>query len=418
LIGGPESFNQSYKKELALLNHHKVLLWSIYCPSFILAVIQGLALLIAPLYALDQNASWLEAGALFALKNIGTLLSSLPGGIAIARFGERRCMWTGGILVAMSTIVIYCWKTFFGFSLGIILLGLGIGIWTLARQAYLSAYCKTHERGRVMSVVATVQRVGMFLGPLIGGFVSHYYGFTVTFGMCALFGVVSLIFLKRNRLTILNQGKQQTLQKIVGQLPDVFHRHKHVFLTAGIFAMSLRLVRVGRQLLLPLWGHYIGLSAAEIGFVVSLSVLIDSLFIYFGGEIADKYGRKWSGSLCLLLISTSFFLLPFSTGYYSFIWVALLAGIGNGLGGGIVMILGSDLAPVEQRGLFLGGWRLLGDVSAVASPLIIGSLGSLFSLGLASAFTGGLGLLGLAMLVFTVKETLIPAFRGGKQLSR
>ena len=48
---------------------------------------------------------------------------------------------------------------------------------------------------------------------------------------------------------------------------------------------------------------------------------------------------------------------------------ALLAGLANGLSSGIVMTLGTDLAPPGRRGEFLGVWRLLTDAGSVLGPM-------------------------------------------------
>ena len=50
---------------------------------------------------------------------------------------------------------------------------------------------------------------------------------------------------------------------------------------------------------------------------------------------------------------------------------AILTGIGNGFGSGIMMTLGADLAPKGSIGEFLGLWRLIGDIGSTGGPLVV-----------------------------------------------
>lgn len=386
---------------------HRQLLLAIYLPSLLIAIAQGMVMLLIPLFALEQGSSWLEAGFIFTLKNIGTLLSSLPGGVAIARIGEKKVMLLGAILIAIACFSITQWYSIAGLGVGLFLFGMGVGLWTLARQSFLSGYCQSNQRGRVMSTVASLQRAGTFLGPLLGGILCQYSDFDSAFFFAAIIVSVSLICVTLTKVIKHNTGKVKSFRKVVSNLPYLIKQNKAVFFNSALFVAMLKLVRGARQLLLPLWGYHIGLSITEIGFAFALSAFIDVVFIYLGGSVADQYGRKWSGGLCLGVLSFALILLPMSTGYTLFCLVAVLAGIGNGLGGGIIMVLGADLAPKENRGMFLGAWRLMSDTSGALAPVLVGGIGSLVTLGTASIVSGGLGLLGVAVLLFRMNETLV-----------
>jgi MFS family permease len=81
--------------------------------------------------------------------------------------------------------------------------------------------------------------------------------------------------------------------------------------------------------------------------------------------------------------------------------------VANGVGTGIVMIIGADLAQgTPQRGQFLGLWRLIGDVGMSASPLLSAALVSVASLAAASLVVAGIGVVGAAIMFAWVPETL------------
>jgi hypothetical protein len=85
---------------------------------------------------------------------------------------------------------------------------------------------------------------------------------------------------------------------------------------------------------------------------------------------------------------------------------ALVGGLGNGLGSGIVMTLGADFSPAVGRGEFLGVWRLIGDIGTSAGPAVVGLVAGVTSLGVASVSAGGLGIAGALVMIFFVEEPL------------
>ena len=139
---------------------------------------------------------------------------------------------------------------------------------------------------------------------------------------------------------------------------------------------------------------------------MSLSSAIDMMMFLPAGYILDKVGRKINLISSLVLMSCTTALLPLAGSFGPFLAVAMVAGLGNGLGTGIVMTLGGDLSPRYGRSQFLGLWRLVGDVGGVVSPFAIGMIAQSTSMLVACAFSGLLGFVGVALALLFVPETL------------
>jgi MFS family permease len=121
----------------------------------------------------------------------------------------------------------------------------------------------------------------------------------------------------------------------------------------------------------------------------------------------DRRGRKWSAVSSTLTYAMSLALLPWVSGFYSLLAIGLLLGIANGLGTGIVMIIGADISQqTVHRGPFLGVWRLIGDLGMSIAPLMTGALVAVASLAAASFTAAGIGFIGAAIIVMVVPETL------------
>ena len=69
-------------------------------------------------------------------------------------------------------------------------------------------------------------------------------------------------------------------------------------------------------------------------------------------------------------------------------------GVGNGMGSGIVMTLGADVAPSVGRAQFLGAWRLVSLVGLNGGPLLVSLIATLAGLATACVAVGGLVVLG------------------------
>lgn len=363
-------------------------------------------LLVLPLYALDIDASFAGIGSLLALRSAGTLLVDVPAGIAIARFGEKKLIVASIATMALSCVGFIFAVNWFAMALFILLFGMGLGGWTLTRHSFVGGKTLNRKRGRRMSKLVTLQRGGMFAGPLLGGLVGEYFGYTAAFLLAGVLCFTALLLCLLHLPKISQKDQQKSLKMLFSALPILLQQHKKVFMTAAVFVMILRFVRGARQLILPLWGIHIGLNAVDIGLLMATTALIEVPVIYIGGHISDKRGRKWAAVPSLALLSLSLLLLPYCQTFELLCWFALITGIANGLGGGIIMTLGADLAPKEHRSTFLGVWRLMADFSGTISPVLIGSIAAILALSDASIFSGGIGLLGSLLMVFWVKETL------------
>ena len=99
-------------------------------------------------------------------------------------------------------------------------------------------------------------------------------------------------------------------------------------------------------------------------------------------------------------------LLALANDYWSLLGVAAFLGFANGLSTGIVMTLGTDLAPPSQRAGFLGIWRLLTDFGTSAGPMVVGAIVTSAPLATVALSVAALGTLGCVIVYRYVEETL------------
>jgi MFS family permease len=95
----------------------------------------------------------------------------------------------------------------------------------------------------------------------------------------------------------------------------------------------------------------------------------------------------------MLVLGGSIVALPFTSSVATLSVVAMLMGFGNGIGSGILMTLGADVAPERGRAQFLGIWRVFQDSGAAAGPVLVSAVAAAGSLALGIASVGVAGLL-------------------------
>ncbi len=172
------------------------------------------------------------------------------------------------------------------------------------------------------------------------------------------------------------------------------------------------MIRAGRFVILPLYAaNVLGLDVQAIGWIMSLSSLIDTLMFYPAGLLMDRLGRKYAIVPSFIVQGIGMALIPLAADFGMLLVAASVVGFGNGLGSGSMMTLGADLAPKESLGEFLGVWRLIGDGGATGSPLAIGGLADALDLSVAPFVIAAFGLVAASVFAFRVPETLKRAGR-------
>jgi MFS family permease len=381
------------------------LTFSVYLPTFLFSIGEGAVLPIIPLFARGRGASVAAAALVIAMRGLGTMLFDLPSGVVVSRFGDKGAMVAGTALVALVAIGASLSRSVVVLALLILVMGGGWAFWQVARLAYVSEVTPLGQRGRALSLLGGVSRAGTFVGPIVGGFLGKHYGLESAFYAQAAMGVAaSALMFKVVRRT--SGSEEPRGRPASGHLVATVVEHRRIFLSAGLAVVALQMVRQCRDVFLPLWGDAIGLDIAQIGLVYGVSSFIDAGMFYPVGYVMDRWGRKWAGVPSLLTLSLGLLVLPVTTGLYGFTLVAMLMGIGNGLGPGIVMTLGADFAPAGRRGEFLGVWRFISDVGSAGGPLAVSFIVGVASLALAATITAALGFTGAAVMGLLVPETL------------
>ena len=391
----------------------KSIIWSVYAPSFLLSMGQGILIPVLPIFARDTFGSGdLLVGFAVAARHFGTMGFDVPAGILINRFGLNRTMITGVILFGLSAVIAGFSGSFSILLFSRILAGASFALWSISRHAYIASVIPNESRGKALSLFGGLGRIATIIGPLLGGILAEFVSIRAPFFLQGGVAIVTLILILKTSVNY-ELTQRKTNDGYLGDFKNTFLDHKNAYLTAGVAAIALQFLRASREIVIPLWGDNIGLRKDEIGYITTLSFAVDSVMFPISGYIMDRFGRRYTGipafailGFSLVLIGTINSPILFLTSYSTLICASILSGVGNGISSGLVLTMGSDLSPPDNKGGFLGIWRLISDAGGAAGPSVMGLIANSFSLAIASFSSGFIALIGIFFLRFLVKETL------------
>jgi MFS family permease len=385
-------------------------------PSLLFAIGEGAVIPIIPAVATNLGAGLAAAGFIAAMIMVGQLVGDIPSGVIVSRVGERSAMIGAAIISLCGVVLCLTSVNQWMFGSGIFLLGLSASTFALARHAFMTTFVPIEFRARALSTLGGTFRAGWFVGPFIAaGIIALTGDVQIVFWVqivSALAIIVILIFMPDPRGhvepaavaaadPVETEGEEFVAKEAHGLFRTIWN-FRGLLLRVGTGVAAVAALRSSRSVILPLWAVSIGLGESNTSLIIGLGGAMDFLLFYASGQIMDRFGRLASAIPSMLGLGTALVVLSFthdlSNAVPWFIAVTIVSGLANGVGSGIVMTLGADLAPRDNPAPFLGAFRFTGDVGTAAAPLLVAGVVALVSLPVAVALIGVIGFAGAGIL--------------------
>jgi len=389
-----------------------------FLPTLLFSIGEGAIIPLIPLVANDLGATLAIAGFISAMIMLGELVGDIPSGFIVSRIGERNSMLWASLLTIIAVLVCVAAPNPLVLGVGIFVVGIATAVFALARHAFMATYVPLVYRARALSTLGGVFRAGWFIGPILSAGLIFLTGSTQSafwlFIVCCLAAATILLLLpdpsgtfgaRASRLATRPAATSTTDAPTPQRPPGIFptiRDNRGVLVRLGTGAALVGAMRASRTVILPLWAVSIGISAPNTALIIGIAGSIDFALFYVSGHIMDHFGRIWSAVPSMIGLGAAHLVLGLTHDLPAnvewFIGIAMFLALANGIGSGLLMTLGADLAPKTSPAAFLGAWRFTADAGSAAAPLAVAGVTGLASLSLASGIMGVVGVMGAILL--------------------
>ena len=378
----------------------------VFLPSFLFSTAEYGILPSIPASAIGLGADLATAGAVTGTLMIGRLCAEIPAAKIVDAIGERKAMIWASIASALGILFSLFALNLFMLGTGVFIVGAAAAIFGLARLGWMTEHVPIEYRARSLSILGGMFRAGSFAGPVIGAWIIFNYSVTEVFYLPLILCAITAVIL----LVVKNEEDVPTAASSLSETYRVAKREWKKLATLGAASSILTALRGTRMVGLPLVAIALELPADQASLFIGIAGALDFALFYLSGQIMDRFGRSFAAVPTLIGLGITHLIVGIAIDSTTFLLLALLMSLANGIGSGVIMVLGADLAPKDKRNEFLASYRVLIDVGDAAAPPILAVL--VYSVGLTAGMAafGVLGFIGAGLMfkyipVYAVKKS-------------
>src|SRR3989338_6709494 len=249
------------------------------------------------------------------------------------------------------------------------------------------------QKGEKLSWFSSITIIGNLVGAPLGGYILQYLGkngshtlshFHIAYGICGLFGLISLAF----TLKAFFSGNREIRQKKIS-LIDTWRKFskgiKEVMSDYRVIITSnmegIQNLSVGAlEAFLPVYAVTVaGLSAFQAGILWGAQIVTTILSKQIMGKISDRYGRKpiiFSG---MWICAIPFACIPWTHDFYALIFLSMIFGIGEAFVTSSSAAMVAEFCKERHYGAAMGVFGSIFDIGHASGPILAGLFLSYFS---------------------------------------
>ncbi len=370
---------------------------SVFLPAMVYEIGNGAIAPIIALTALDVGASPSTAGYMLALLGVGQVLGDVPSAWLADRIGDRHAMIAAAAVAVLALLGCLMAHSLILLGIGLIVIGMCNATYYLARQSYLTEVVPVDLRARAMSTLGGSHRIGLFIGPFVGAAAIGFFGLRAAYVVAMVTATCAALL-----LVVIPDAAQAEDRPPAARggvsVSAMFAAHRRLFATLGLAVLAVGAVRAARQTVLPLWAEHIGLGPEKTSLIFGIASAVDMALFYPAGKVMDRHGRLAVALPSLSILGVAMMVLPLTSGEMMLALVAIIMSFGNGIGSGIMMTIGADVAPADNRTRFLSIWRVMSDSGNAAGPVVVSIVATAWTLAAGITVIGSAGLLATGAL--------------------
>jgi MFS family permease len=344
---------------------------------------------VVALFAVDQGATPFIVGTVVSLYAAVPIVLALPAGRMTDRLGYRIPMLFGTTVICGALLLPWLWPALTTLYFTATLLGIAFMAFQIATQTLVGAMSDPSRRAHNFNLISLGFATANFAGPLLSGVLIDQIGHRWTFFALAMPLVPAIIIAALGSRWIPDVHAKSEQQ--AGGSFELLRIHglRNAMIASAIVSSAWDLY----QFFLPIYGRAHGLSATEIGFV--LSAFATSIIIV---RIVLPIGLKYASPAQLLTYAmfvacTAYLMFPLFHTAWTMAIASFILGIGCGCGQPLSLTLVYNASPPGRAGESAGMRITANQAMHFTVPLLFGALGSIA--GMTAVFLTNAGLLAI-----------------------
>jgi MFS family permease len=340
--------------------------------NFLMYIIYYAILSALPIYLVTGlKASNFEVGVVVGAYTVASVAVRPFSGFVLDRYGRRTIFLlgliiytflVGGYLVALTIVPILLLR---------IAQGLVWAFTTVSGSTIAVDIIPPSRRGEGIGYFALSTTLGMSVGPVIGLFAAHRWGYTVMFVSGCVTGVASLAFAASIHL----RKRYMLGKRISFEWSNLFERNSVVPSLNVLITMT---AYGGLMSFIALFGREIGIVNSSLYFLIFSLGIASSRII--SGKVLDKKGPRRILTICMLLLVAGYPLLSMAKNEWLFYFSAVIIGFGNGVIFPAFQSMVNNIAGPDRRGSANSTLYTAVDLGMGLGMIIAGLIAQHFSL--------------------------------------
>ena len=342
--------------------------------------------MVFPLFFEEYGMTGTRIGLLISIGTFAGIVSSIIAGKYSDSHGRKPILFAG---VAMYAVVFFLFafmdKSFTTFAVLRFFEGFAFYMTPVAITTMVADIFPPKQRGKAMSLYSMSSGVGQLVGPLLAGLFLESTSYSVYFMACGAFVSVSavMIFLlvketRPDHITELHKARARHGVNLKTLGSDI----KSLGRYAAIFFVAVLIYRTGNTMVNPFFSLYLkelNIDLSSMSYLFAVRALMTLTFAPITGYALDRWGRKPTFLLGMLLLVGTMLGYRNVTDYNSVLMIRALESISNAVLQTTTRTYAADLMRPEIRGFGMGLYMTIVDESSTMGALVGGWIKDAFS---------------------------------------
>ncbi|MEK3720176.1 MFS transporter [Paenibacillus sp. FSL H8-0034] len=326
---------------------------------------------IMSLYALQLGASTWEIGMLTAAFAFFPFVLAVHIGKITDFIGDRLPVIFGMIGLTVGVALPFLFPHLWSLYVSQAIIGVSQIFGVISLQNVIGNISTKENRDHQFGLYSTAIASGGLIGPVLGGYLAELISYPFAYFVAACIGVlpICLSFLiphveRKKKADTEKTGSSLQLLKIP-LLRKALASSALVLYSRDIFVAYF-----------PLFASQMGLSATDIGWIITIQGLTMVIVRFSLTRLSGKFGRGRVLLGSILVAGLSFLLVPLSSNAILFGVLSAFMGAGLGCGQPLSMTTTYNASPKDRTGEVLGLRLAINRLSQLVAPMMFGLLGT------------------------------------------